>query len=95
MNLVVGDTEVLGQARVAGVHPCAGLGRRRIRVVGLNLEAPVVLAQAVEHRCADIGSAGVLEEGLSAQTVLGECREPGADIVQIQGRGRGRSPPSL
>src|SRR5579863_5799245 len=84
MHLFGGDTQVFGQPRVGGVHPVACLGGGAKSVVGLHLEAAVIFPQAVDYRGARVGAAGVLEEPLSGQRLLGKSWKLAADEIEIE-----------
>src|ERR1700728_3028674 len=84
LNLAWRDAQVLREARARRIHPLARLRRRRKGVVGLDLEAPVVLAQAAHHRTARVRAAGVLEECLAGERGLGERRKLASNELEIQ-----------
>src|SRR3546814_15758102 len=60
LQLVDIDIQILRQARMAGIHPGAGLLRGRIQMERLQLESPVVFAEPVDDQ---IGRAACRERG--------------------------------
>jgi hypothetical protein len=78
------DAEVLGQPRARGIHPFPGFARSRKVVVRLDLEPAVILTEAAHDRAAGIGAAGVLEERLSLERTLRECRELPAHKAEVE-----------
>ena len=72
MHLGGGDAEVVGQPGTRGIHPLARLGGSRERVVGLHLQAPVVLGESLDDRPAGVRAARVLEECLLCEGRLGK-----------------------
>jgi hypothetical protein len=77
--------QVLGEPDVRGVHPLPGLARCRIGIVRLHLESAVVFVQAIDHRAAGVGAAGVLEEAEPRERRLGECGELSTNEIEIDG----------
>jgi hypothetical protein len=86
MDFVRANGQVLREALVRGVHPRAGLGRGGIRVVGLDLEAAVIVGESLHHRPARVRASGVLEEGLVPQRRLRERRELAPRELAIEAR---------
>ncbi len=87
--------QVPGKAAAGRIHPFSGFERSGIRVVGLHLEAAVVLDQALDHRAAGVRAAGVLEERKARQRGLGEGGELSPDEIEIEVAHHESSPDSL
>ena len=90
-QLIAFHAEGGGQTVAGLVHLFTAETRGVVGAVGLHLALGVEAGQALDHRAAGVGTAGILEEGLAVEHGLLQGWELLADEVDVKGRlGLGR-----